>query len=243
MFKKSTYETPEWIYNSLKGIFKALLRVTYDVTSFNLEKLDNLPKNKGFIFAANHGSIIDALVMGLEVNSHRVRFLGRYRTLWGNPIFAKLNDIIGTIPVPESKTEKKQSVVVASVNALKENACVGIFPEGAILRHRKKFEGKTGTARMALEAGVPIVPVGLLGTDGLWPYGAKMPRLGRPVQMYVGAPLFFDDYHGMQDDLTSVRYVTDVMMKEIRKESGWWDVPSAKIIELHRYYQNLKSHK
>lgn len=234
------YRTPEWTYLSIKAVFRAILGLTYDVKSYGREILKTLPEEQGFILAANHGSIVDAFVMGLEVDSHRVRFVGRQRTLWSNPLFGKLNDIIGTIPVPERKNKNKTAVIEVSVKALKEGACIGIYPEGAILSRRKAFNGKTGTARMALEAEVPIVPIGLLGTDGLWPYGAKMPRLGRPVRMYVGEPLWFEKYHGMQENHEVVRYVTDVMMKEIRKLSGWYGVPNEEIIKYYRHYENLK---
>ena len=224
-------------YKIVKNIFKVILLLTYDVSSYKLENLDEIDFKKGFIMAANHGSIVDAFVMGLEVNKHRVRFLGRQRTLWSNPIFAKINNVVGTIPVPERTVKNKNVVVEAAVASLKKGDCLGIFPEGAILNRRKKFEGKTGTARMALEAEVPIVPVGLIGTNGLWPYGAKIPRLGRPVEMYVGKPLYFDEYHGMQNDFPTVRKVTDIMMKEIRVESGWWDVPATNITEHYEYYK------
>ncbi len=236
---KLEYETPEWAYRCLKGIFRTILGITYDVKSEGLELLDEIPSNQGFLMAANHGSIVDAFVMGLEVRNHRVRFVGRQRTLWANPIFGKINDIIGTIPVPERREKNKAVVIKISVEAVKQGACVGIFPEGAILRRRKSFEGKTGMARIALEAGCPIVPVGLLGTDGLWPYGAKMPRLGRPVRMYVGSPIWFEEYYGLQENHAVVRYVTDLVMKEIRALSGWYDVPPNKIIELYRHYESL----
>ncbi len=234
------YEISEWMYKSIKGIFKTLLILAYSVKSYNLEYLDEIPKNTGFVIAANHGSIVDAFVMGLEIDSHKVRFIGRQRTLWSNPIFGKLNDILGTIPVPERIFRDKSLVIKAAVKALKQGACVGIYPEGAILKRRKKFEGKTGAARMILEAGVPIVPVGILGTDGLWPYGAKMPRLGRPVQMYVGKPLYFDEFYGMHNNFEVVKYVTDVVMREIRRLSGWYDVPNEIIIKMYEHYANLK---
>ena len=234
------YKTPEWMYQSIKGVFKFMMRMTYDVKTYGVGNLDEIDKTKGFILAANHGSIVDALVMGLMIDSHRVRFLGRQRTLWGNPVFGKLNDILGTIPVPERRDKEKSEVIEVTVKSLINRACVGIFPEGAILQRRKKFEGKTGTARIALEAGVPIVPVGLLGTDGLWPYGAKMPRLGRKVKMYVGEPVYFDDYHGMQDNFDVVRYVRDLSMQSIRKVSGWYNVPKSNIVELYKYYDNLE---
>lgn len=230
---------PEWSYVALKGIFKAILKMTYTVESHGLKNLEALSSNQGFILAANHGSIVDAFVMGLEISSHQVRFVGRQRTLWSNPVFGKINDIIKTIPVPESKNKDKSSVIKTSVNAVREGAVIGIYPEGAILNRRKNFSGKTGTVRIALEAGVPIIPVGLLGTDGLWPYGAKMPRLGRVVKMYIGDPLWFDNYFGHHENWDVVRYVTDVMMKEIRKESGWYDVPPEEVRKYYPLYENL----
>ncbi len=236
-----TYEISDWSYNAIKGIFRGILRLTYSVTSYGLDNLDVIKTNEGFLLAANHGSIVDAFVMGLEVKKQKIRFVGRQRTLWSNPVFGKINDVVGTIPVPERKEGGKFAVIEASVDALRNGASIGIFPEGAILRRRKRFDGKTGTVRIALEAGAPIVPVGILGTEGLWPYGAKMPRLGRNVQMYVGEPLYFDDYYGMHENHEVVRYVTDVMMREIRKQSGWHDVPDDKIIELYNHYKNIKA--
>ncbi|MHA2503066.1 MAG: lysophospholipid acyltransferase family protein [Candidatus Kariarchaeaceae archaeon] len=237
--KAAQFDIKEYTYRSAKGIFKAILRFSYAVSSEGLFFLEQLDKGQGFLMAANHGSIVDAFVMGLEVNTHKIRFVGRQRTLWGNPIFGKINNVIGTIPVPERKAGSKSSVIDSSVQALREGAAVGIYPEGAILNRRKKFEGKTGTARMALEAGVPVLPVGLIGTDGLWPYGAKMPRLGVHVEMIVGPPLYFEKYHGMQDNFEVVNYVRDVIMREIRRLSGWYAVPPEHIIKWHTYYRKL----
>ncbi|MHA2171666.1 MAG: lysophospholipid acyltransferase family protein [Candidatus Kariarchaeaceae archaeon] len=234
------YKTSEWAYKAIKGVFRAILRLTYDVRVYNVDNLEELPTNQGFIMASNHGSIVDAFVMGLMVETHRVRFVGRQRTLWANPIFGRINDIVGTIPVPESRIKNKSAVVETCVNALKQGACIGIFPEGAILPRRKTYEGRTGMARMVLEAGVPVVPIGLLGTDGLWPYGAKMPRLGKPVQMFVGTPLYFDQFHGLHENREIVRYVTDVVMKELRSLSGWHNVPAPIIVEHYEYYQSIE---
>ena len=94
-------------------------------------------------------------------------------------------------------------------------------------------------ARMVLESGTPVVPIGLYGTDGLWPYGAKMPRLGRPVEMHVGDTMYLDEYHGMHENREVVKYVTDLVMKEVRKKSGWYDVPNEQIVKMYKYYENL----
>ena len=104
------YNTSEWAYRAIKGIFKSILRVTYDVRIHDEENLHEISSDQGFIMASNHGSIVDAFVMGLMVDSHRVRFVGRQRTLWANPFFGKINDIVGTIPVPESTSHSRSFV-------------------------------------------------------------------------------------------------------------------------------------
>ncbi|OLS26140.1 MAG: 1-acyl-sn-glycerol-3-phosphate acyltransferase [Candidatus Heimdallarchaeota archaeon LC_2] len=234
------YQTSEWAYRAIKGVFKSILRITYDVRIHDAGNLEGLSSDQGFIMASNHGSIVDAFVMGLMIDTHRVRFVGRQKSLWSNPIFGKINDIVGTIPVPERTVKNKSVVVETCVNALKQGACIGIFPEGAILPRRKAYNGKTGMARMVLEAGIPVAPIGLFGTGGLWPYGAKMPRLGKPVEMVIGEPMYFDEYHGMHENKEVVKYVTDLVMKEIRSLSSWHDVPNQDVVELYNYYKDLK---
>ncbi|MCE7734420.1 MAG: 1-acyl-sn-glycerol-3-phosphate acyltransferase [Candidatus Heimdallarchaeota archaeon] len=233
------YKTSEWAYRAIKGIFKSILRITYDVRIHNSDNLLEISPDQGFIMASNHGSIVDAFVMGLMVDSHRVRFVGRQKSLWSNPIFGRINDIVGTIPVPERTVKNKTAVVDVCVDALKKGACIGIFPEGAILKRRKAHFGKSGMARMMLEAGVPVVPIGLLGTDGLWPYGAKMPRLGKPVEMIIGKPMYFDEYHGMQNNREVVKHITDTVMKEIRNLSAWYAVPNEEVVNAYHYYDKL----
>src|SRR5206468_10679160 len=81
------------------------------------------------------------------------------------------------------------------------------------------YRGKTGVARLALEAGVPVLPVAMIGTDKVQPIGRKMPRLGR-VGVVIGGPLDFSRYDGMEDDRFVLRSITDEIMYELMLLSG-----------------------
>ena len=81
------------------------------------------------------------------------------------------------------------------------------------------YRGKTGVARMALEAGVPVIPVAMINTDVVQPTGKKIPNLGR-VGVRVGRPLDFSRYKGMEGDRFVLRSITDEIMYELMLLSG-----------------------
>ena len=74
-------------------------------------------------------------------------------------------------------------------------------------------------ARLALEAGVPVLPVAMIGTDKVQPIGRKVPRIGR-VGVVIGTPLDFSRYDGMQDDRFVLRSITDEIVYELMELSG-----------------------
>ncbi len=228
---------PEWQYRAFKNFVRLLSYLFYNVYAKGRKNLSLLPEYGPYLMVANHHSVIDALFMGLQTKG-KVRFVGRHKTLWKNKFFAKINTLFGTIPVPESRGTKSR-VVETAVMALKRGFIIGIFPEGAILRHRKSFEGRTGAARMILEAEVPLVPVGIIGTDGVWPYGAIMPKIGRHVELHFGKPMYFDEFYGQHNNRQITRLVTDIFMWEVRKLSRWYGVPIPVAVELFKRYKKL----
>ncbi len=107
---------------------------------------------------------------------------------------------------------------------------LGIYPEGTRSPDGRLYKGKTGVARMALEAGVPVVPVVMLGTDKVNPIGSKMWKPGR-IQMIIGRPLDFSRYEGMAGDRFVERSMTDEIMYRLMELSGqeYVDVYAAKV--------------
>src|SRR5439155_16897854 len=104
-----------------------------------------------------------------------------------------------------------QAAIDAAVGALRDGKLVMLFPEGTRSPDGRLYRGKTGVARIALEAGVPVIPVGVIGTFELWPYARKVPRSGQ-VTIRFGEPLHFDRFFDTPTDRFVLRSVTDVIM-------------------------------
>jgi 1-acyl-sn-glycerol-3-phosphate acyltransferase len=104
---------------------------------------------------------------------------------------------------------------------LKAGKLLGIYPEGTRSPDGKVYRGRTGVARIALAAGVPVVPCGLIGTQEIMPKNAKRPHL-RHVTIVVsfGTPLDFSSYAGKERDRNVLRAVTDEVMDAIVGLSG-----------------------
>src|SRR5690606_17422282 len=88
---------------------------------------------------------------------------------------------------------------------------LGIYPEGTRSPDGKLYRGRTGIARMALEAKVPVVPVVMVDTDTAMPIGQRIPNIMR-VGVVIGERLDFSRYAGMENDRYILRAVTDEIM-------------------------------
>jgi 1-acyl-sn-glycerol-3-phosphate acyltransferase len=203
-------------YWTLKYILLGpLLRLVYRPRARGLE---NLPITGSFILAANHISFVDSLFIPL-VCPRDVVYLGKAdyfdkaRSRW----FMKAANVI---PVRREGGSAGEAAILAGIRALREGYVVGIYPEGTRSPDGRLFRGKTGVARMALEAQVPVVPVAIHGSEEIMPIDAKMPRLsGRPTVTF-GKPLYFDRYYDRPKDRFVLRSVTDEIMYEIMMLSG-----------------------
>jgi 1-acyl-sn-glycerol-3-phosphate acyltransferase len=180
--------------------------------------LENLPTTGPFILAANHISFVDSLFIPL-VCPQDVVYLGKAdyfdkaRSRW----FMRAANVI---PVRREGGSASEAAIQAGIKALREGRVVGIYPEGTRSPDGRLYRGKTGVARMALEAQVPVVPVAVHGTDEIMPLDAKAPRLsGRPTVTF-GKPLYFDRYYDRRKDRFVLRSVTDEIMYEIMMLSG-----------------------
>lgn len=223
-------------YIIVKKFITTITKICYRIEISGLEHFQNtkLP----YIVAGNHHSTIDALMIGLFVPG-RIHFLGKHSALWTNKVWAAINNYFGTIPVKDSPGSNN-AAIEAGIKVLKGNRALGIFPEGAILPHRKAFEGKTGVARFTLQTGAPVIPIGILGTEDVLPYPeygkpAVWPRIGRRVELHIRPPLYFSQYTLEQsNDPSIIRKVTDNIMKEIRIASKGYGCPISLLKDLIR---------
>ena len=101
---------------------------------------------------------------------------------------------------------------------LNKGDLLGIYPEGTRSPDGRLYRGKTGVARMALEAGVPVIPVVMVGTDKAQPIGRKLPKITR-IGVRIGEPLDFSRYEGMEGDRFVLRSITDEIMYELMQLS------------------------
>lgn len=95
----------------------------------------------------------------------------------------------------------------------------GIYPEGTRSHDGKLYRGRTGVARIALEAGVPVIPLAVINTDVVAPPGKVFGKMARPGVRF-GEPLDFSRYEGLEGDRFILRAVTDEIMYEIMRLSG-----------------------
>jgi hypothetical protein len=133
-------------------------------------------------------------------------------------------DYFGVIPV---KKRGNQEAIRKGIDVLQHNQALGIFPEGHIRYSRKELEGKVGVARFAFETESPVIPVGIIGTDGILPYGGNWPSPGRKVTLRVGNPIFLRYAYDRKDMFNpyALRAATDLIMHEIRILSQGYGIP------------------
>ena len=146
----------------------------------------------GYVLAANHNSNLDPWPLGLPLFPRRyLRFMGKSELFW-TP-FKQFATAAGAFPV--RRGERDTAALDTAAELCREGHIVVMFPEGTRRKKglRKKYEARahTGAARIALAAGVPLVPAGIAGTD-------QLGRLAR-LRVAYGPPIPLDDLEGRED--------------------------------------------
>lgn len=177
----------EVVYRALEVAALTAARATG--TTITYRGLDNIPARGGAVIATNHTSYVDFLPVGLAGRKR-----GRWIRLMPKAEMQKVgivNFVIkhtGAIPVDR---QAGAAAYAEAVRVLRAGELVGVYPEATISRSFELKEFKSGTARMALEAGVPIIPMVIWGSQRIWTKDHPK-RLGRnkiPILVYVGAPV------------------------------------------------------
>ena len=168
---------------------------------------EHVPRETGAVLAANHISNLDPWAIGIPLFPRRVlRFMGKSELFWF-PLGPILH-AAGVFPV--RRGERDTAAIETAARLCREGEMVMMFPEGTRRRKglRKKWEARprTGAARIALEAGVPLVPAAISGTD-------RITRLA-PIRVAYGAPVPLDDLRG-RDVRDVAQEATDRLMAAI----------------------------
>ncbi|MCU1637346.1 MAG: 1-acyl-sn-glycerol-3-phosphate acyltransferase [Cryobacterium sp.] len=184
--------------------------------------LEKIPKEGGVILASNHLSFIDSVFLPLVV-PRRVSFLAKSEYFTGKGIKGWATRAFftatGQLPIDRSGGKASEDSLNTGLRVLGGGGVLGIYPEGTRSPDARLYRGRTGVARMVLEAGVPIVPVAMIDTEKAMPTGTRLPRVRR-VGIIIGDPLDFSRFEGMEGDRFVLRSVTDELMYELRRLSA-----------------------
>ncbi len=183
---------------------------------------EHIPDEGPAILASNHLSYADWLFMPLTL-PRRVTFVAKaeyFNTPGIKGWFQKrFFSGAGQVPIDRSGASAAEGALSAAKKVLENGELFGIYPEGTRSHDGKLYRGRTGVARLALETGVPVIPVAVVGTDVVAPPGKKFGSFTRPVVRF-GKPLDFSRYEGLENDRYILRSITDEIMYEIMVLSG-----------------------
>ena len=182
-----------------------------------VEGEENIPTEGAAIFASNHLSFSDSIFLPLVV-SRRVTFLAKSDYFTGRGVKGRATAAFfkgaGQLSVDRSGGRAGEAALNSGLKVLRRGELLGIYPEGTRSPDGRLYRGRTGVARMALEAGCPVLPVAMIGTDKAQPSGKRVPKIMR-IGVRIGKPLDFSRYEGMEDDRFVLRSVTDELMYEL----------------------------
>ncbi len=206
-----------WVLKTL--VLGPVLKVLYRPW---VEGAEHIPTDGPAIFASNHLSFSDSIFLPLMV-SRRMTFPAKMEYFTGQGFKGRLTAAffrgVGQIPMDRAGGRASTAALKSGLRVLRRGELFGIYPEGTRSPDGRLYKGKTGVARMALEAGVPVIPVVMVGTDKAQPVGKRVPTIMR-IGIRVGTPLDFSRYEGMEDDRFVLRSATDEIMYELMKLSG-----------------------
>jgi 1-acyl-sn-glycerol-3-phosphate acyltransferase len=179
----------------------------YGLYRLEVEGLENIPASGGFVLSANHSSSFDPWPLGIPIGSkHYLRHMAKSELYW-RPM-KWVVDAGGGFPV--RRGERDTQAIETAIQLARQGDAVVMFPEGTRRKKglRKKFEARahSGAARIALEAGVPLVPAAISGTD-------RLARLAK-LRVRYGPPIETDDLKGT-DPRDAAAVATERLMEAI----------------------------
>lgn len=183
---------------------------------------NHVPSEGPVILASNHLSFVDSVFLPLVIDRDMVflakseYFTGKGLRGWATKWFMKGT---GMLPIDRSGGKASEASLNTGLRVLAEGKVLGIYPEGTRSPDAKLYRGRTGIARMVLEAGVKVIPVAMIDTEKVMPIGAKWPKLRR-LGVIFGEPLDFSRFEGFEEDRFILRAITDEIIYELAGLSG-----------------------
>lgn len=208
-----------WQMRVLAFLLRPLVRLLYKVEVTGTE---NLPKSGGYVLAANHVTTVDALAVAymMYFRLHRAPHFLAKEGLFKTPVVGPVLLQVGQIPVFRGQ-RKNTDPMEAAHKVLRAGHVIGIFPEGTLTRDPDLWpmRGRTGAIRLAIETGVPIVPVGQWGTEQVMEtYSSKLkPKPWHKIRIVIGKPIDITKYVDKKNSTEELVALTEHVMNEITK--------------------------
>lgn len=187
-----------------------------------VEGLHHVPHEGPAILASNHLSFSDSIFLPLVVR-RRITFPAKAEYFHGKGVRGwltrKFMTLTGQIPIDRSGGKASLVALERGLEVLRAGELFGIYPEGTRSPDGRLYRGKTGMARLALEANVPIIPCAMIDTDKAQPTGQRIPNIVR-VGVRIGPPMAYPEHAGQTDRHEVLRQITDDVMRELQRLSG-----------------------
>jgi 1-acyl-sn-glycerol-3-phosphate acyltransferase len=198
---------PPLIYRVVAAVSRPIL---YGLFRLRAQGTENVPTSGGFVLACNHLSNFDPWPLGMPLYPERwLRFMAKVELYWWPATYVL--DAAGAFPVHRGRADVQ--AIQTAVRLAREGNVVVMFPEGT--RRRKglvkkhQARARSGAARIALDAGVPLVPAALAGTDRLLALG--------PLRIAYGAPIEMEDLTATGDMRRAAQLATERLMASIEE--------------------------
>ncbi|MGA2520636.1 MAG: HAD-IB family hydrolase [Acidimicrobiales bacterium] len=215
-------------YDMLRPVVRPAL---FPYARFDIDGVSRIPGRGPVILAANHRSYFDVAALAIVAArlGRPVRFLGK-RELFDAPVVGSVARALGGIPV--DRGSRSDAPLREARRALEAGEVVLVLPQGTIPRGRAFFDpvlhGKSGTARLAAMTGAAVIPVGLWGTEAVWPRSSRLPDITnvlRPpaVRVRVGRPVHL----GLSDVTADTEAIMAAIVDQLPAESQRPHTPTA----------------
>ena len=144
----------------------------------------NVPADGAVILASNHLSFVDSIFLPLVIERPMV-FLAKSDYFTGKGLKGWLTKMFflgtGQLPIDRSGGKASEASLNTGLQVLADGKVLGIYPEGTRSPDGQLYRGRTGVARMILEARVPVIPVAMIDTEKVMPIGTKIPKVRRII--------------------------------------------------------------
>ncbi len=178
-------------YSFWKGFFALWFHFQFFL---RVEGREHEPAAGPFLAICNHVSAVDPPIAGVSLRS-RCRYMAKHE-LFRNPLLARLFRSIGMYPVRRGQADRRS--IRETLDALASGEVVMMFPEGTRSPDGRLMRAEPGAAFLALRAGVPVLPMAVIGTLQAMPKGSRLPRR-LPVVVRIGPPIPVPRYEGRID--------------------------------------------